>query len=187
MMSRTSVLPWNREIPSRARRTQRELLSVNGHQGAILKHAGTVFRWWGAAKERLRLASWGFLVGCFGLLLGCGQDNSAPAPNDCSQQVRLDEEVYNAGVITKQSPQGDITRVEVSDCADVGRDPAGAYFPDDATVISAQIYGEDDEVLGVPLDEGTWQVYLAESISPAERRQFLSTLKLVSGKSGSRS
>jgi len=119
-------------------------------------------------------------AGCalaLGALAGCAASECRQAAADCQNQVRIDGRVYTGWGFT----QLDATRFTLADraeCHDTGTCPVGSVFPDDprqVTVWSFDGY-PTATVVGVRSYEGSFEVFVADSVPRADRDRILREL-----------
>ena len=111
------------------------------------------------------------------LLSACSDEAVPPTAADCAGRVRADGTVYTSYGHTERRASRHAA-AEVAACHDVGEDPAGSVFaehPKRVTTWSFRGYSPG-EVLGVRLDAGSFEVYVADSVPSVERERILREL-----------
>jgi hypothetical protein len=108
---------------------------------------------------------------------GCSSGVEGEAAGDCSLQIRLDGDTYTSYGFTDR----DGTRYAPADeasCEDVGEDPRGSVFSDDAPRVTTWTFSgyPPDDVLGVRFDADSFTVYVADSLAPDERDRIFEEL-----------
>ncbi|HEX6338261.1 MAG TPA: DUF6281 family protein [Jiangellaceae bacterium] len=114
---------------------------------------------------RLRSAATGGLAVVLLALTACA-DNDGQAAADCASQIRRGERVYTGYAYTDRVGT-ELGTAESAECHDVGEDAAGSVFSADSPQVdvwSVDSYSPDD-VLAVPFDDDSFQVFFSESLS----------------------
>ncbi len=92
---------------------------------------------------------------------------------DCAEQVRTDSVVYTSHGVTERQPRRHAS-AERAECEDVGKDAAGSVFPDDPTRVATWAFDgyPPAAVLGVRYGNGSFGVFIADSLSVEERERI---------------
>lgn len=119
---------------------------------------------------------------CF-LLAGCGAGANAPAGStdyECVPRIRLDGVVYRGYGYTNREPTRQLENADKATCRDVGRDAPRSDFLDDPDQVGVWAFAgyAADRVLGVRLGEGSFSVFIAESVSRSRGDRILSELNV---------
>lgn len=108
---------------------------------------------------------------------GCGSTEDGGVAADCSSQIRVDDTVYTSYGFTDRHG----TTYESADqasCEDVGEDARGSVFTDEPPQVATWTFRgyPSDEVLGVRFDADSFEVYVADSVAPADRERIYEEL-----------
>lgn len=119
----------------------------------------------------------GLIISCF-LGAGCGSGESSETTGDCEAQIRVDGHTYTAHAVTALAPSKRYASADESSCADVGSDSAGSEFDEGSTRVQTWSYDEypPDAVLGVPLDDRSWRIFVEDSVSSADLEEISENL-----------
>ena len=97
--------------------------------------------------------------------------SSSPAETsaDCSNQVRFEGKVYTGYAFTERVGT-ELGVAEKAECHDVGEDAEGSVFGDDPPEVKVWSFEgfSPDEIVGVRFDDQQFEVYLADSLAPAD-------------------
>ena len=111
------------------------------------------------------------------IVSGCSGDGGSQTSSDCSAQVRADGIVYTSyGYTEHQASEHSVA--DRADCDDVGGDAIGSVFaehPQQVTTWSFRGY-PPEVVLGVRSDESSFAVFVADSVSDADRERIFGEL-----------
>ena len=112
------------------------------------------------------------------LLLTQGCSDQPGGSADCTARIRSGEIVYTSYDTTRQ-PATEHGTAEEAECHDVGADADGSVFTDDAPTVTTWAFEgySTDEVVGVRQGQHRYAVYIATSVSDAERDQLLAALR----------
>jgi hypothetical protein len=108
------------------------------------------------------------------LVTGCAAETSTgQAAADCTNQVRLDGRVYSSYAYTDRSAQR-YGQAEQAECHDTGDNPAGSVFPDEPSMVTVWSFDgyPPEDALGVRFDEGSFAVYVADSVPRKDERRI---------------
>lgn len=113
---------------------------------------------------------------CF-VVTGCAGSGGSQTSGDCQAQVRADGIVYTSYGYTERKASRH-SAADRADCDDVGEDAAGSVFPDNPEQVDTWSFRgyPTDEVLGVRVDEGSFAVFVADSVPDAERERIFREL-----------
>ena len=100
------------------------------------------------------------------------------ATEDCAQEVRFGGAVYSGYHVTAAQAEREGT-AEWSECDDQGSTARGAYFGDDPDRVTVWSFAghSPDDVLGVRFKEGSFAVFVARSLTTADRDRILDELR----------
>lgn len=106
---------------------------------------------------------------------GCSAD---PDPmitvsGDCTQQIRADGVVYSSYASSDRAATK-LAKADESDCHDLGPDAAGAVFSDSPRQVTTWRFGghSPSKVVGVRSDDGSFGVFVADSVPADERDEI---------------
>lgn len=111
---------------------------------------------------------------------GCATASTSQAPTttaDCTQQILVHGNVYSGYGHTDEEAT-ELGTADAAECHDVGPDPAGSVFENDARQVITWSFDRypTDEVVGVGFDADTLAVFVAESVPPGRTKQILREL-----------
>jgi hypothetical protein len=113
-----------------------------------------------------------FLSACAG-----STDAARQATADCSDQIRVDGVIYTGYGQSDRKPVPFAT-ADRADCHDVGRNAPGSVFADSPQQVEAWRFDgySPREVLAVPVDNNSYEVFFAESVSDDAIHRVLAEL-----------
>jgi hypothetical protein len=109
--------------------------------------------------------------------IGCSASGGSETSGDCQAQLRADGTVYTSYGYTERSATK-FSSADEADCEDVGEDAAGSVFPEHPRQVTTWVFPgyPPEEVLGVRLDQDSFAVFVADSVSPEERDRIYEDL-----------
>lgn len=117
---------------------------------------------------------------------GCSSSETDTTPTisaaDCSDQVRLDGVVYTSHGSTQRRASRH-SSAEAAECHDVGKDPAGSFFPEDPRQVATWTFPgyAPEKVLGVRYDKRSFGIFVADTVSNARAERILRQLRKPRG------
>lgn len=119
---------------------------------------------------------------CSVAVAGCSTAGESSAANDCQGQVRVGDIVYTSLGLTDREASR-FSTAEVADCDDVGPDPQGNVFPEHPRLVQTWRFAgyPTDEVIGVRLDQDSFNVYFADSVPRGEADRITEELESADG------
>jgi hypothetical protein len=115
----------------------------------------------------------------FGLTTSaCSGGGGSQTSHDCQDQVRANGIVYTSHGYTEHHASKHSV-AERADCHDVGEGAAGSVFPENPEQVTTWSFSgyPTDQVVGVRLDEGTFAVFTADSLSDGARERIYRELQ----------
>ncbi|TNM37572.1 hypothetical protein FHP29_17375 [Nocardioides albidus] len=111
------------------------------------------------------------------LLLGvmaCSTDRERSA-GDCDAVIRVENRTYTAVTMTNDKPAEKFATAQMGRCEDVGASPPGVVFDGDVDQVQSWVFEgyDSDVVLGVRVSD-SWQVFVEDSVTEAEREGIVS-------------
>lgn len=104
---------------------------------------------------------------------GCSQ--AAPqSAVDCPDQIRAEAAVYTWHGSAEQHATAHAT-ADLAECDDAGEDPQGSVFPADPAQVRTWTFDghPSAKVLGVANPDGSFGVFIADSVTPDERERIV--------------
>lgn len=117
------------------------------------------------------------------LLAGCGGGANVPEGStdyECVPRIRLDGVIYRGYGYTHREATRQLGTADEAACHDVGRDAPSSDFLDDPKQVGVWAFAgyAAGRVLGVRFGEGSFSVFIAESVSRSEGDRILSELSV---------
>ena len=113
------------------------------------------------------------------LLAGCAGSTHAPeGAFECVPQIRLEGVIYTGYGYTDREATKQWGKADEAACDDAGSDAAGSVFLDNPKQVEVWTFADyaADEVLGVRFGEGSFSVFIAESVPRKQGDRILSEL-----------